>query len=141
MHLVVLGVAWLLPRFVNSFAAWNGAMGQGGMQQNPMWGDTNMFGMPYGPHDMMGVTMPPLATTKAPSRREYLLKVAPKRKSDGLRFNKAKYDRIQAEKTGTLQNKDELDLFVDSVKKMATGFKRLEYRLTKAVRMIDKFVI
>jgi hypothetical protein len=36
--------------------------------------------------------------------------------------------------------KDELEMFVDSMNRMATGFHRLEFRLTKAIKMIDKFV-
>ncbi|CAG2189233.1 unnamed protein product [Mytilus edulis] len=150
----------LLPAFVGSQNVWN-MMPQGGGEaqqfygQMPpqyahfdgaagsMWG--NMQGNPQGmPSEMMGPTPAPDpfgSTTNKPTRREYMLKQATKRKVDGPKIPAHKRNYLDFGSMRPIPtNKDELELFVESLEKMATGFHRLEFRLTKAFKMVDKYI-
>jgi hypothetical protein len=81
-----------------------------------------------------------------PTRREYLLKQSAKRRIDDPKVKFNPFRNFGFSSPNSLQGspnkpqKDELEMFVDSINRMATGFHRLEFRLTKAIKMIDKFV-
>lgn len=129
--------------------------GQGATQPemgNQLWGG-HMFGNPHVMQDMMmgmGNASPApdvaISSTRKPTRREYLLKQSAKRRIDGPKVKFNPFRNFGSSSPNSLQGspnepqKDELEMFVDSVNRMATGFHRLEFRLTKAIKMIDKFV-
>lgn len=119
---------------------------------NQLWGG-HMFGNPHVMPDMMmgmeHVSPAPdvaISTTRKPTRREYLLKQSAKRRIDGPKVKFNPFRNFIGSSPNSLRGspnepqKDELEMFVDSVNRMATGFHRLEFRLTKAIKMIDKFV-
>ena len=119
---------------------------------NHLWGG-NMFGNPHAIPDMMmgleNVSPAPdvaISTTRKPTRREYLLKQSAKRRIDGPKVKFDPFRNFGFSSPNSLQGspnkpqKDELEMFVHSINRMATGFHRLEFRLTKAIKMIDKFV-
>ena len=118
---------------------------------NPIWGG-NMFGNPFTvmPEMMVGmattgVTPPPdmvISTTRKPTRREFLRLAASKRGKDGAKVEPKLFpDFNEGFYKSQGPPKDELEMFVDSIQKMATSFHRLEFRLTKAIKMVDKFLV
>ena len=71
---------------------------------------------------------------------EFLMKAASKRRVDGPKIKKNPQDLFKASFVIIPPNKYELEMFVDSVHKMSTGFHRLEFRLKKVAKMFDKYV-